>query len=235
MRESVGLAELEKEGEVALQVLGYEEIFLYVLVAAFAETGGDIGVRKQETNLVGGAFDGVGEKARVFVDDLGGNAADSGSDDRFLFPEGFGDGEAETFAEAFLDDDGGGALQCIDFERRPGREFEQLDVRVAFGGVLRFFQNGCPLGIVGCPAAREHQLAIKIATDNAIGADNADGIFEAVEAGDLREDGAEMVDAVPGEDIEYEFRREVAIFFRERVDGRVEKILRNGELLGEFG
>lgn len=37
-------AQFEKQGEVTLQILRDQEVFLYMLVAAFAETGGDIGV-----------------------------------------------------------------------------------------------------------------------------------------------------------------------------------------------
>ena len=70
------LSQFEEEGEIALEVLGNQKIFLYMLVAAFAETRGDVRMGEQEANLVGGAFDGVGEKAGVFMDDLRGNSAD---------------------------------------------------------------------------------------------------------------------------------------------------------------
>src|SRR6202030_688560 len=123
----------------------------------------------------------------MFVDDLGRDPADRGSDHGFLFPKSLGDGEAKTFAQAFLDDDGGSALQSIDFERRPRREFEQLDVGIAFGGILRFLQNRGALWIVGGAATRKNQLAIEIAADDAVGANDADGVLEAIEAGDLGE------------------------------------------------
>lgn len=86
MRGSARLAELEKQGKVALQVLRDQKIFLYMLVAAFAKAPGDIRVGEQEANLVGSAFDGMGEQAGVFVDDLGWNATNGGSDDGLLFP-----------------------------------------------------------------------------------------------------------------------------------------------------
>ena len=60
VQESGTLSELEKQGEIAFEVLRDQEIFLHVLVAAFAEAPGDIGMGEQEANLVGGAFDGMG-------------------------------------------------------------------------------------------------------------------------------------------------------------------------------
>jgi len=147
------------------------------------------GVREQETNLIGRAFDGMSEQAGVFVDDLGGDSADRGSDHGFLFPESFGDGETEAFAEAFLNDDGGGTLQSVYFEGRPGGKFEKFDVRIAFGGILRFLENGGSLWIVGGSAARQNQLTIEIAAHDAVSAYDADWILEPIEAGDLREDG----------------------------------------------
>jgi hypothetical protein len=194
--ESGRLPKLEKQGEVALEVLGDQEIFLYVVVATFAETPCNIRVGEQETNLVGSAFHGVSEQAGMIVDDLGGDSTNGGSDHGFLFPKGFGDGEAESFAQAFLDDDGGSALQGVHFERRPGREFEKLDVGIAFGGMLRFLQNCGAFGIVGGAATRENKLTIEIAADDAVSANDANGILETVEAGDLRENGAKMVDAI---------------------------------------
>ena len=90
--ESLALSELEEQGKVAFQVLGDQEIFLYVLVTAFAEASGDIRMGEQEANLVGGALDGMGEQAGVFVDDLGGDSSNGEGDDGFLFPKSFGNG-----------------------------------------------------------------------------------------------------------------------------------------------
>src|ERR1700739_444274 len=133
------LSEVQKQGEITLQVLRDQEIFLYVLVAAFAQTSGNIRMGEQERNLVSGAFEGMGEQAGMLMNDLSRDSTDSGGDHGFLFPESFGNGEAETFAEAFLDDDGGGALEGVHFERRPRRKFEKFDIGIAFGGMLRFF------------------------------------------------------------------------------------------------
>ena len=43
-----------------------------------------------------------------------------------------------------------------------------------------------------------------------------------------------MVDAITSKDVEDELRRQLAIFFRKRIDGRMKKILGNGKLFGEF-
>jgi hypothetical protein len=73
-------------------------------------------------------------------------------------------------------------------------------------------------------------LAIEIPFYDAVGADDADGVLEAIETRNLRKDRALRVDLETGEDFRDKVRVEVAVFIRERVDGRVKKILRNGEL-----
>lgn len=67
--------EQEEQGEIALQFLRDEEIFFYVFVAVFSELCCNFRMRKQETNLVGGAFYRVRQQSSVLVDDLRGDAA----------------------------------------------------------------------------------------------------------------------------------------------------------------
>jgi hypothetical protein len=70
------VGEGQEEGEVALEVLGNQEVFFYVQVSLFTETRGDFRVGKEKTDLIRGAFDGVGEQSGVLVNHLRRNAAD---------------------------------------------------------------------------------------------------------------------------------------------------------------
>jgi len=93
----------------------------------------------------------MSEQAGVFVDDLGRDSADRGSDHGFLFPESLGDGEAETFAQAFLDDDGGGTLQSVYFEGRPGGKFEKLMSGSPSAAFCASFRTVAPSGSSEAP------------------------------------------------------------------------------------
>src|SRR5258708_35022667 len=78
-------------------------------------------------------------------------------------------------------------------------------------------------------------MAIEIALHDTVGANDANGVLQAVEAGNLREDGALGVDAKTGKNLSDELWFEFPIFFGKCIDGRIEKILWDGGLPGEFG
>src|ERR1700726_2514921 len=59
-------------------------------------------------------------------------------------------------------------------------------------------------------------------------------ILQAVEAGDLRENGALRVDVKTGHDLVDERRFEIAVLLRQRIDRRIEEILGQRELPGKF-
>src|SRR5437879_12085009 len=67
--------ERQKERQVTLQLLGNEEILLYVLMPMLAEFCRDFRMRKQKTNLIRRAFHGMRKQPGVFLDDLNRDAA----------------------------------------------------------------------------------------------------------------------------------------------------------------
>ena len=82
----------------------------------------------------------------VFVNHLRGDATDSGSHHGLLLPKRFRNGEAETFAQTFLNDDGGSALKSVDLQGSPRGKFQNFDVGIAGGGMLHLFQTSAPSG-----------------------------------------------------------------------------------------
>lgn len=67
--------EHQEQSEIALQLLGDEEVFFHVFVTVFSEFCGDFRMRQQKADLISRAFDGVCQQASVLVDDLPGYAA----------------------------------------------------------------------------------------------------------------------------------------------------------------
>src|SRR5262249_23962031 len=138
----------------------------------------------------------MGQQAGVLVDDLIGDASDGGGDDGFFLPQGFGERETETFARTFLDDDARGTLKGVDVERSPRGQLEDFNVGIVFRVTLDLLEHFGASRVVRGRAASKHQLTIEIAADDAISADDADGVLKPIEAGDLREDGTERVDRI---------------------------------------
>src|SRR6267143_4053140 len=203
-------------------------------MSLFPEFHRDLRVREQESNLVRRTFYGMRKQPGVLVNDLNRNAAHRGSHHRLFLPQRFRNGEAETLAQAFLNDNGGSPLQGVDFQRRPSRKFENLDVGIVVRFAQDFFQDHGAFRIVRCAATREDKLAIEISLHDTVSADHADGILQAVETRNLREDRALRIDPVAFEYFSDEVRLEFLIFLRERIDRRIEKILRNRKLAGKF-
>src|SRR5260370_1303328 len=69
--------------------------------------------------------------------------------------------------------------------------------------------------------ACKNELAIKITLNDLVGAQDADGILEAVEPGDLGKDGAALVNLEARKNFADKLRFELAILVREGIDGRV--------------
>src|SRR5690349_18285817 len=101
-----GIKQVQKERQVSLGIAGNQKVLEDVLVRLLTEPLRNGWVRKQETNLVGGAFDRMDEQPRVLMDDLEGDAADRRSHHRLLLPHSFGDGQPEALPQALLDDNG---------------------------------------------------------------------------------------------------------------------------------
>jgi hypothetical protein len=66
-----------------------------------------------------------------------------------FLPECLGHRKTKAFAKTFLDNDGGGTLECIDFEWRPDRKFEHVDIGVARSFVENFLVHDGAFGIIG--------------------------------------------------------------------------------------
>src|SRR5207245_10371675 len=107
-----------------------------------------------------------------------------------LLPQRLGHGEAEALAQALLNDDRRGTLQCVYFERRPGRQLNDSNVRIVSCFAPDLLQDSRAFRIVGGTAARKDQLAIEITLHDSVGANHSERILEAVEAGNLRKNGA---------------------------------------------
>src|SRR5258708_28237166 len=224
----------QKERQVALQFLGNQKIFLHVLMPLFPEFCRNFRVREQESNLIRRAFHGMSQQASMLVNNLNRNAADRRSYNRFFLPQCLGNGEAETFTQAFLNHNSGGPLQSVDFQRRPSWKFEYLDIGVVVRFAQDFFQDYGAFGIVRCAAACEDKLAIEISLHDTISADYAGAILQAVEPRNLGENCALGIDPVACENFGDEVPLEFLIFLRKRIDCWIEKILRNRELAGKF-
>src|SRR5882724_496979 len=231
---SSGPGQRQKKRQITFQFLCDKEIFLHMVMAVLAQLRRDFRVREQESNLVRRAFYGMREQAGVLVNDLNRNAAHRRSHHRFFLPQRLGNSKAEAFAQAFLNDNRRSRLQRIDFQRRPSRKLENLDVRVVVRFAQDFFQDHGAFGIVRCTAAREDELAVEVSLDDAVGADYTDGILQAVEARDLREDRTLGIDPVACENLSDEVPLKFLVFLGKRIDGRIKKILRNRKLAGKF-
>src|SRR5208337_2091636 len=176
----------------------------------------------------------MGEQPGVLVNYLRRDTPDSRGHHGLFLPKRFRYGEAKSFTQTLLDDDGGSALKSVDLQRSPRREFQNFNVGIAGGGVPHLFQDFRAFRIVGGGSASQDQLTIEIAFDNLISANHPDGILKTVKAGDLREYGPKRIDVKAGKHIGNKLRREVAVFFGERINRGVEKILGNGELASKF-
>src|SRR2546425_9931155 len=102
-----------------------------MLMPLFSQFLGKRGVREEESNLVGSPFDGVDQQTRMFVNDLSKNASHSRSKNGLSFPQGFRDGQAESFPKTLLHDYAGSSLQRADFQRTPWRQVQNISIRLA--------------------------------------------------------------------------------------------------------
>ena len=87
-------------------------------------------MREQIADLIGAAFHGMDQRAGQLMNDLVRNAAYSAGYGRLPFPKRFGHGQAKTFLDRLLDDDGGRPLQRIDLKGAPWRQVENDYIRI---------------------------------------------------------------------------------------------------------
>src|SRR5580704_1347329 len=105
-----------------------------------------------------------------------------------------------------------------------------MDVRVATCLLAHFFEHDAALRIIGRSTAGQHQLAIEVALYFAVSAYDADGVLQPVESGNLRQDRTSWIDPEARHDLFNKFRLQLAIFVRERIDGRRKQVLGYREL-----
>jgi hypothetical protein len=103
-----------------------------------------------------------------------------------------------------------------------------VHVRVVARGLLDLRQYCAAFGIVGGAAACQHKLTVKVAFHDAVGAQHSDGVLQTVEARNLGDDAPARIDAEAREDILDKLGVEIAILVGKRIDGGIEKVLRNG-------
>ena len=220
----LGMVEGKEQKHVIAEVAGKQEVVADVFPAVFAELFGVLGGVEKLFYREGSAFDGMAEQAGMFMRHLQRNATDGGGDDGLCLPEGLGDGQAKTFLEGFLDYDVGGPLEGVDFDIVVGHK-QDVDVGVVCGFFLDFVEDLDAFGVVCGGAACEDESAIVVTLDKFVGVDDTDGVFEAVEAGNLGDDGFIFGDIVFLQDGVDGFLRQFLIFVTQGVNGRRDKEL----------
>ena len=129
----------------------------------------------------------------MFVDDLKRDSAHRRGHHGLTLPEALRDRQAETLAQALLNDDGRTPLQGVDLRGAPGGQIEDMNVRVIPGGFAHLGKHYFTLRVVAGASSRQDELAIEIAFYDLKGADDAQRVFEPVEARDLCQDRALLV------------------------------------------
>src|SRR6516225_7848067 len=103
---------------------------------------------------------------------------------------------------------------------------EDLDVRVAICSPQDFLEYERAFRVVRVAAAGEDQLAIQVALHDTVGANHADGILQAVEARNLRQNRTLRINLVAVKNLLNEFWVKRTVLFRKRINSWIEKILR---------
>jgi hypothetical protein len=139
------------EGQVFTQVASDEKVVAHKNAGLSAHFLDLLRLTQQVADAKRRAFGGIHQKPGVVVDHLQADAAHVTTDDRFAFPHGRGDGQAEAFADGFLQDYVGDALQCIDFPMRIGRQQQRVNIGIAPGACLCLVQNRFSFRISATP------------------------------------------------------------------------------------
>src|SRR5947208_1551177 len=95
---------------------GDEEVILDVLAPVDSEPGGVLRLMDELLDPIRCPVDCVCKDSGILMGDLERDAADGACDDGFAFPEPFGNGEAKTFLQRFLQDDRRSALERVDLD-----------------------------------------------------------------------------------------------------------------------
>ena len=158
-------------------------------------------------------------------------AADGAGHHGLFLPQPFGHRQPEALLERLLNNDRRAALKGVDLERRPRRQVQDMDVRVAVGHLFDLFQNRSALGVVLCAPAGQDQLAARNEFLHLlIGLNHADRVLQPVKAGDLGNDGPLGINVEFLQHVANLLRLQFPVLLRQRVDGGVEQVLGNGKL-----
>ena len=142
----------------------------------------------------GGALDRMDQETRDAVNDLGRDSTHGAGDHRLSFPHPFRDGQSETLSKGFLQNDRGRSLKGVDLPITIRGQRKDEDIRVSLRGFLDLGQHLGAFGIVRRAPSGQHQLAVEVGLDQAVGGDDPQRILEAIEARDLHEEGTLGVD-----------------------------------------
>src|SRR5260370_41926538 len=105
-----------------------------------------VGVAQQVANAVSGAFRRMHEKAGVIIVDLQRDSTASAANDRFSFPQGFGDGQPKSLLNGLLQNNDGRPLQSIDGPMGIRTQEHDLEVGALAGPILDFAKTSASFG-----------------------------------------------------------------------------------------
>jgi len=206
-----------------------------VFAAVVAQLLGEYRFVEELFQPIGGAVRRVHEDAGVFMGDLKWDSPHCAGDDGFALPERFGHGQAEPFPQRFLDDHLRSPLDGVDLHVAGRGKTEHQDVRVSVRLFPHFRQDLVPLRVVVRRAAHQQQSRIHVGLNLQERLHDTQRILQSVETGDLRHQGFVRRDLQPVQD-RADFRvGEITVLVAQRVDGRRDQVLRDGQGLGERG
>ncbi len=123
------------------------------------------------------------------VDDLGPDATRDPPDHRLALPHRFGNGEAKSFFDGFLEHDGGRSLEGIDLNIRFWWELKDMYIGVVSSPFLNLTKEGLSFRIVRHPAPGQDESAIVMLFHKPVGHERAEGVFEPLKPRHLQENG----------------------------------------------
>ena len=108
-----------------------------------------------------------------------------------------------------------------------------MDILIPFGLAVYLLHDSRSLRIIRCSSARQNELAVHATFRKAVRFDDADGIFQVIEPGNLRHDRPRAVNAETCEDGVNGLFRQRPVLVTERVDGWRDQDLGDREGPGE--
>ncbi len=110
-----------------------------------------------------------------------------------------------------------------------------MDIRIPLGRLHYLFEDPLPLRIVRRRSARQQEPAVDMLLDEPIGRYHPHRVFQAIEPGDLGDDRFVVRDAILGKDPVDHLLRQFPVLVAQRIDGRGDQELPDGQSPGEGG